>query len=80
MTYHTKAVYRQGAFFPVLQCDLPEDSQVDLLVQGPSVVPPVVTDPDERSRVLRQVTQRMKQNPIPAGSAMFSRDQLHERR
>jgi hypothetical protein len=80
MTYHTKAVYRQGAFFPERQCDLPEDSQVDLLVQGPSVIPPVVTDSEERSRILRQVTERMKRNPMPADSAKLSRDQLHERR
>jgi hypothetical protein len=80
MTYHTKAVYRQGAFFPVLQCNLPEDSQVDLLVQGPSVIPPAVTDSEERSRILHKVTQRMKGNPLPTGSARFSRDQLHERR
>lgn len=80
MTYHTKAVFRQGAFFPELQCDLPEDSQVDLLVQGPCVIPPIVTAPEERSRILRQVTERMKRNPMPADSARFSRDQLHERR
>ena len=69
MTYHTKATYRQGAFFPELQCNLPEDSQVDLFVQGPSVVPPVVTDGEEQSRILRQVTDRMKQNPLPPESA-----------
>lgn len=80
MTYHTKAVYRQGAFFPVLQCDFPEDSQVDLLVQGPSVIPPPVADPEERRSILREVTNRMKQNSLPIDVPNFSRDQLHERR
>jgi len=82
MTYRTKAVYRQGAFFPESACDLPEDSQVNLLVQGPSAAPPIIIDPEERSRILRQVTERMKRNPIPmpANSAKFSRDQLHQRR
>ena len=35
MTYRTKAIYRGGAFVPETQCDLPEDAEVDLLVQGP---------------------------------------------
>jgi hypothetical protein len=80
MTYHTKAIYRQGAFIPLLQCNLPEDSQVDLLVQGPSIISPVITDTEERSRILQQVTKRMRQNPLPAEAVTFSRDQLHERR
>ncbi len=80
MTYHTKAVYRQGGFFPEFPCNLPEESQVDLLIQVPSILPPVVADTEERARVLRQVTERMRQNPLPADSAKFSRDQLHERR
>ncbi|MEN6407074.1 MAG: hypothetical protein ABFC77_11455 [Thermoguttaceae bacterium] len=79
MTYHTKAIYRQGAFFPLAQCDFPEDSQVELLIQGPSVVLPVVTDAERQTRVLRQVTDRMKRNPLPAGAVTYSRDQLHER-
>jgi hypothetical protein len=29
---------------------------------------------------LRQVTQRMKRNPIPAEAPRFTRDELHERR
>ena len=80
MTYHTKATYRQGAFFPEIPFNLPEDSQVDLVVQGPPVAAPTVTDAEERCRILRQVTDRMRGNPLPADSPKFSRDQLHERR
>ena len=80
MTYHTKATYRQGAFFPATQFDLPEDSEVDLVVEGPSVVPPTVTDAEQRCRILRQVTDRMRRNPLPADAPKLSRDQLHERR
>ena len=80
MTYHTKAVYRQGAFFPETQFNLPEDSQVDIVVQGPSVLPPPVADAEQRSRILRQITDRMKRNRLPADSPKFSRDRLHERR
>jgi hypothetical protein len=80
MTYHTKATYRQGAFFPEIPVNLPEDSQVDLVVQGPSVVPPAVTDAEERCRILRRVTDRMRRNRLPADCPKLSRDQLHERR
>jgi hypothetical protein len=80
MTYHTKATYRQGAFFPETQFNLPEESEVELVVQGPSIVSPTVTDAEERRRILRQVTDRMRRNPLPADAPKLSRDQLHERR
>jgi len=80
MTYRTKAVYHSGAFVPETQCDLPEDAEVDLLVHGPLLIPPAITDPERRACVLRQITERMKQNPIPAGAPRFNRDELHERR
>lgn len=80
MNYRTKAVYRGGAFVPETRCDLPEEAEVDLLVQGPRLVSPAVTDREQRARVLRQVTERMKRNPIPAEASRFTRDELHERR
>jgi hypothetical protein len=80
MNYRTKAIYRDGAFVPETRCDLPEEAEVDLLVQGPLLAPPSITDPEQRARVLRQVTERMKQNPIPAQALRFTRDELHERR
>jgi hypothetical protein len=42
---------------------------------------PEITDPEERKRVLREVVERMKANPIPEGAPRrFTRDELHERR
>ena len=80
MTYRMKAVYRDGTFVPETRCGLPENAEVDLLVQGPSRTPPVVTNPEHRNSVLRRITDRMKQNPIPADAPRFTRDDLHERR
>ena len=80
MTYRTKAIFRGGAFVPETRCDLPEDAEVDLLVQGPLLVPPAITDPEQRACLLRQITERMKRNPIPAAAPPFTRDELHERR
>jgi len=80
MTYHTKAVYRGGVFFPETQCALPDEARVDLFVQGPLIVPPSAASPDERRQILQRLTRRMKQNPIPAEAPRPTRDQLHERR
>ncbi|MGE4003773.1 MAG: DUF104 domain-containing protein, partial [Planctomycetaceae bacterium] len=72
--------YRDGAFLPESPVNLPNTSQVDLLVEGPTMLPPSIIDPDERRRVLKRVADRMRNNPIPAGAARLSRDELHERR
>ncbi len=80
MIRRIRAVYRDGAFRPETPCDLPDNFQVELLIQEDSVQKPRITDPDERRRILRQVTGRMQGNPIPAGAPRFSRDELHERR
>ena len=75
-----KAVYHNGAFFPKAPCDLPEDSEVELIVQGPYTLPPEVTNPRERERILKTLIERMQQNPLPPETPAFTRDELHERR
>ncbi len=74
-----KAVYRNGVFVPVDACGFPENSEVELIVQGPVVIPPSVTDPEERALIRKRVVERMRQNPIPADAPRFTREQLHER-
>ena len=80
MTYRTKAIYRGGAFVPQIQCNLPEDSEVDLLVHGPLLIPPAISDPEERARVLSGLRSRSRQSPIPVEAPRYTRDELHERR
>ena len=80
MTYRLKAVYRNGTFVPETPCDLPEEAKVDLLVQGPVLLPPKVTDAEAKARILKQVTDRMQQHPIVSGAPRYTRDELHERR
>ena len=74
-----RAVYRNGVFVPETACQLPDNSEVELVVQGPVVIPPSVADPQERARIRKRVVERMRQNPIPANAPRFTRDQLHER-
>ena len=45
-----KATYQKGIFLPEAPCDLPEGAAVELIVQGPIMLPPSVSDPEERAR------------------------------
>lgn len=49
-------------------------------VQGPHIIPPSITDPEERARRLKALVERMENNPIPADAPRYTRDELHERR
>lgn len=80
MTRRLKAVYRDGTFVPVVRPELPEGSEVELVVHGPFVIPPEVTDPEERAKILQKVIEGMNSNPIPVDAPRFTREQLHERR
>lgn len=79
MSLQVRAVYRDGAFVVRERCDLPQDTEVNLIIQGPMLVPPVITDPAERASFLKAMAERMRQNPLPAEAVRFSREELHER-
>jgi len=80
MIQQVRAIYRKGTFVLQEPIVLPEESEVELIVQGPLVLPPRITDPLERERLWRDIFERMDQNPIPADAPRFTREQLHERR
>ena len=80
MEQKLKAVYRAGTFILQDPFDAPDETEVELIVKGPLLLPPQVTDRLERTRLLEVITQRMQQNPIPASAARLTRDELHERR
>jgi predicted DNA-binding antitoxin AbrB/MazE fold protein len=75
-----KAVYHNGAFIPQEPCDLPEGAEVEVVVSDPYTIPPQITDPEERKRVMAELLKRMSENPIPENAPHFTRDELHERR
>jgi len=79
MNQRLKAVYQNGTFILRERFDMPEGSEVELTVQSPFVFLPDVVDPEERSRILAQLVQRMRQNPIPAGAPGLTREELHGR-
>lgn len=80
MSQRLKAIYQGGAFIPQSPCDLPENSEVELIIEAPSVIPPAVTDPEERKRIMSEIVENMRNNPIPADAPRFTREELHERR
>lgn len=80
MTQALKAVYQNGAFVLRSECDLPEGTEVELLVQSPQIVPPSISDPAAKQRLLKALVEKMQQNPIPQNAPYFTRDMLHERR
>jgi predicted DNA-binding antitoxin AbrB/MazE fold protein len=74
------ATFRNGVFVPSEPCDLPEETKVQVQVTGSLIHPPTVTDSEERRRLLGELVERMKKNPIGEGAPRFTRDELHERR
>lgn len=80
MSERLKAIYRNGAFVPQTPCDLAENSEVELTVHASNIQPPLITDPVERARILKEVVQNMRDNPLPADAPRFTREELHERR
>jgi hypothetical protein len=79
MSKSLKAIYRRGAFIPKTPCHLPEDSEVELIVQGPVVIQPEIVDPKERANILSNLVARMQQNVLPQAAPRFTRESLHER-
>ena len=80
MSQALRAIYHSGTFILQTACDLPEGVEVELLVKSPSVIPPKIADFVSRQEFLRQIVERMQQNPIPPNAPRFTRDILHERR
>lgn len=80
MNRKIKAIYRDGSFIPQEPCDLPEEAEVELMIQGPAVIPPKVKDPKEKELILKRLKRRILQNPFPEDAPVLTREELHERR
>ena len=75
-----KAIYRNGTFILQSAFELPEGTEVELLIQSPQVVSPPIVDVETKQQFLKSLIERMQQNPIPMNAPRFTRDMLHERR
>jgi predicted DNA-binding antitoxin AbrB/MazE fold protein len=80
MSYKLKAVYQEGVFVPKERCEIPEGSEVELIIQGPILLPPEAKEAKERQQILRMLTERMQQKLFPVNAPRLTRETLHERR
>ena len=74
-----KAIYRNGAFILQTAFELPEGTEVELLIQSSQVVSPSVADLETKRQFLKSLVERMQHNPIPLNAPRFTREMLHER-
>ncbi len=83
MSTRLRVIYTGGAFVPVVpgeKLNVPENSEVEITIHDPYTLPPTITDPEERARLLREVAQNMKANSFTGDPPRFTREELHERR
>lgn len=80
MAQKVKAVYQGGVFVPRELCDVPEGSEVELIIEGPLILAPEVKGTKERQHILRIIINRMRHNPLPVYAPHLTREALHERR
>lgn len=79
MSQALKAIYRNGTFILQTVCNIPEGTEVELIIQSPDVVSPPISNSDQQ-RFLKALVERMQQNSIPLNAPHFTREMLHERR
>jgi predicted DNA-binding antitoxin AbrB/MazE fold protein len=80
MSQALKAIYRNGTFILQTAFELPEGTEVELLIQSPQVVSPPISNLETKRQFLKLLIERMQQNPIPLNAPRFTREMLHERR
>ena len=80
MNHKIRATFQGGTFVPHQPCELPEGADVDLWIEGPTVLPPEVTDPHEKARLLSELVESIRQHPLAADAPRLTREELHDRR
>ena len=83
MSLKLKAIFKDGAFVPLSNGDrlnVPENSEVELTVDGPYVLSPTATTNEERKRLFRELVEGWQQHPLAPDAPRLSRDEMHERR
>ena len=80
MNQKIRATFQRGTFIPHQPCDLPEGADVDLWIEGPRKLPPEITDPGERARLLNELVENIRQHPLAADAPQLTREELHDRR
>ncbi len=61
MLKKVKATYCNGTFIPNIPCDLPDNTEVELMVNLPCEYAQDVLDPETRKAILYELLTRMRQ-------------------
>jgi hypothetical protein len=61
MTQKVRAIYHNGAFLPQVNCRLPNNTEVELIVKQSSPSHTDIVDPEARKEILKTLIQRMRQ-------------------
>ncbi len=83
MSVRLKAIYRDGAFVPLAngeKLNVPENTEVELTVHNPYVVPATAKSDEERERALRELFASWDAHPLRPDAPRLTRDEMHERR
>ena len=83
MSVRLRAIFRDGAFVPITngdKLDVPENTEVELIVHKPPVLPATAMNDEERERALRALMESWEQHPLAPDAPRLTRDELHERR
>lgn len=83
MSITLKAIYKDGAFVPVAngeKLNVPEDTEVELTVHDPRVLPATAKNDEERERAWRALLASWDAYPLRADAPRLTRDEMHERR
>ena len=59
---------------------MPENSEVELTVHTPNVLPTKATSQEERERALRELFASWDAHPLRPDAPRLTRDEMHERR
>ena len=85
MSVRLKAIYRNGTFIPLTngeKLNVPENTEVELTLHNPYLVPPKATSDEERERerALRELIESWDAHPLRPDAPRLTRDEMHERR
>ncbi len=82
MSQTIKAIYHNGVFVPQVPCDLPENTEVNVIYENNEIGEEqgFITDPVERAKMLKKIVESMSKNTFSGNPPKFTRDELHERR
>ncbi|MBD1868133.1 antitoxin family protein [Cyanobacteria bacterium FACHB-471] len=63
-----KAIYCNGKFILQTAFELPEGTEVELLIESTQVLSPPIADVETKRQFLEWLIERMQQNPIPTNT------------